>query len=237
MGSEASFAAQAEPCIRADRPGAGRDLEGEVVDPGRHGNGHQDLLAGVQPRLVAVEVDPCIQPGGRRRGAAGNRARDPNLGGLARHQGRQEDDAVLVVAVGRIVVIPERVQRGLAVRLPVHHGAESEALEKDVSRAVVAQKRRVLARGIAKVHERGRGLNPDPVVLHLAIPRQARGQQLALAAQAEARVGRPGRRRGRHGEGKVVVAGGDRDRVEDLLACVGPTLVLVVIEPSVHKGR
>jgi len=175
----AGVGAQPEAGIRRADRRTRRDGDGEGVGPCAQRGvrvGRDDMLPGVGPVLVGVEVDPRVEVGGP--GAPDD---DRDRGILSHHQGRGEGDAVLVV--GAVVVVTGGRRIGLAVAVGVRRGgAQVRLVGVDrVADAAVGVQRRI-AKGVRIVRR-------VPVVVALG-PHAGNGEK-GNEQQKGARPGAP----------------------------------------------
>ncbi|OPZ25837.1 MAG: hypothetical protein BWZ02_02284 [Lentisphaerae bacterium ADurb.BinA184] len=111
-----------------------RHGEGECVDAHVQRQGRENLVAGLAPAVVGVEVHPGVEVA---RLAGGHL----DGGGGAGCQRGEEDHAVLVVAVAEVVSIGAGAWH--PVELGVNQAAEEESGDDDMPGAVVRGERRV----------------------------------------------------------------------------------------------
>ena len=127
----------------APHDGSGRHRDRHVKDAVGSARGHQHiighLLTGILQIAVAVPVDPHRDVGRAARGVGGC---DRDGGGRALDEDRHDHAVVARVAGGRRI--------GLAIGLGGDGGAQHQARDDDVRRAVVRGQRAVVARSRAR---------------------------------------------------------------------------------------
>jgi len=156
----------------------GRDGEIDVVGAGRQGKAAEDLLAGIRPAAVFVEIDPAVEktvPGGG--DSEGGRAALGEMAGIGK------EHAVFVIPVE---VVAGGVRIRLAVLLGIDQAAQIAVAGDDVAGAVLLHQGRVFRiRRIAEIP-----VDADRLDLH-AVVDAAVGPD--LKADLEALAGRLGR--------------------------------------------
>ena len=228
--AETSPGTEAEAGDRPTRQGGVRNEEVEVVCTRQNRLTDEDLLAGIIPVPVLVEIYPGVESPGH-----GGHGLNEGIG-TGRNGGR-EGDSVLVINC-RVNVVPRRIGAGLPVALGINRCSEQEIIAEKVVGAVVRRQNRIHLRSIPPVRFKVRiriGIifNLDHVILNLSILGRAPRGQPTMRAEAEAQIGISGSRRGRNHEVQEVDPRSKGLTHENLLSGIHPVSVHVEVGPDI----